>query len=121
MSDFTAQRSDIRRAFEAARIFAVSKRIALSAGGGLDGIIGKLASAGVRTVFFDGTEEFEPDGAVVLAFCKEDAGAAGKAAFFTASASACLEVKMLSSYVSSFDGEEAALEIGDLIIAAKKS
>lgn len=121
MSDFTSQRSDIRRAFEAARIFAVSKRVALSGSGGLDGTVRKLARAGVRTVFFDSTEEFEPDGAVVLAFCEEDAGAAEKAAFFATSASACLEVKMLSSYVSSFDGEKAALEIGDLIIAVKKS
>ncbi len=118
MRDFSVQRSDIRRAFVKASVFAVSKQIALS----LDGATERaLESAGVRTVFFDSADEFELEGTVVLAFREEESAVAEKAAFFAAPASAPLEVKMRCAYVSSFDGETAAAEMADLIIAAKKS
>lgn len=79
-----------------------------------------LAGVGVPTVFFDSVDEVEKDGTVVLAFHEEDVRAADKTAFFTASASAPLEVKMRSSFVSNLDGSDAVVEIAGLIVMAKR-
>ncbi len=117
MPDFTVLRSDIRRACAPARVFAVNRRIAPLC----DSVTEKLKRIGVGTVFFDGADEFEPEGTVVLAFGEGDIEAAEKAAFFVAPASAPLEVKMRSQYVSNLDGESAVIEMADLIIMAKKS
>ncbi len=121
MRDFTVQRSDIRRAFASARVFAVSRKIAGVSDGVAHDMVCNLSEMGVKTVFFDSADEVEPRGAVFLAFGETDISAADTAAFLAAPASAPLEVKMCCAYVSSFDGESAVLEMADLIIEAKKS
>ncbi|WP_462137726.1 hypothetical protein [Candidatus Mycalebacterium sp.] len=116
MSDLSILRRDIKRAFSKARVFAVSRKVVSASG-----VAEKLSSTGVKTVFFDRADEVEPQGAVFLAFEPEDVCVAREAAFFAAPASAPLEVKMRCSYVSSFDGESAVLEMADLIMVAKRS
>lgn len=96
----------------------MSRRI-VSASGAFERATWRLSGAGVRTVLFDDAGEIEADGAIFLAFTREDADAAAGAAFLAAPASAPLEVKMLCSYVSNLDGEDAALEMADLIMMAK--
>ena len=121
MSDFTIQRKDIRRAFSKARVFAVSKHIVKDSNGAFADTAARLSGAGVRTVLFDGAKEVEREGTVFLAFSENDVAAAHGASFFAAPASAPIDVKMVCSYVSSLDGEAAAIEIADLIMAVKKS
>ncbi|MGI9559049.1 MAG: hypothetical protein ACR2NQ_05255 [Thermodesulfobacteriota bacterium] len=121
MNDFTVQRRDMKTAFSKARVFAVSRKIVPGSGGFDAAVEGKLGDAGVRTVLFDRADEVAPDGTVFLAFSVEDTPVADRSVFFAAPASAPLEVKMLCAYVSNLDGHEAAREMADLIITAKKS
>lgn len=118
MRDFTVQRKDIRRVFSKARVFAVSGRIDASSPA-FEDAVRRLSGAGVETVLFDRPEEVEEGGAVVLALSRRDAEAAGGSGFLAAPASAPLDVKMFCSYVSTLDGEAAALEMADLIMTAK--